>query len=131
MERKKERKLATNLNMGASHLNYDTSHISMLQLRESLVRSLLLGVPFENLKPDSRQQPTSQAKRKLADHQLEEKKGFDRDVRRRCAGCYEKIRQQQSRKASNATAKKIETFWSDCNKFFCLNCFNEKYHVME
>jgi len=44
---------------------YDTSSMTMLQFRESLVRSLLLGVPFENLKPSPRQQPTSQTKRKL------------------------------------------------------------------
>ena len=23
-----------------------------------------------------------------------------------------------------------KTFCSDCNKFFCLNCFNEKHHAM-
>ncbi len=67
--------------------NYDTSRMTMLQFRESLVRSLLLGVPFENLKPDSRERSTSQAKHKLADHKLEEKEGSTRDVRRRCAGC--------------------------------------------
>ena len=68
--------------------NYDTSRMTMLQFRESLVRSLLLGMPFEKLKPGPRQQSTSRSKRKLADHKLEEKKGSDRDVRRRCVGCY-------------------------------------------
>jgi hypothetical protein len=66
----------------------------------------------------------------VADHKLEEIEGSDRDVQRRCAGCYEKIRQQQSSEASNATAKKIKTFCSDCDKFYCLSCFNEKHHVM-
>ncbi len=71
---------------------YGTNIMTMLQFRESLVRSLLLGVPFENIKPGPRECSTSQTKRKLADHQLEEKKASDRDVRRRCVGCYEKNR---------------------------------------
>ena len=101
----------------------------MLQFRESLVRSLLLGMPFENLKPGPRERSTSRIKRKLADHKLEEIEESDRDVRRRCADCYAKIRQQKSKEASNATAKKVKTFCSDCDKFYCLGCFNEKHHA--
>jgi hypothetical protein len=73
----------------------------------------------------------SHLKRKLADHKLEEKEGTARDVRRRCAGSYEKNREQQSREACHTTTKKIKTFCSDCNKFFCLDCFNEKHYSME
>jgi hypothetical protein len=110
--------------------NYATSNIQISQFRESLVRSLLLGMPIEKLKPGPRQQLTSHSKRKLADHKLEEKKGSDRDVRRRCVGCYEKNREQQSREAFHSTTKKIKTFCPDCNKFFCLDCFNEKHYAM-
>ena len=67
--------------------------MTIFNFRESLVRSSLLGTPFENLKPDARQQSTSQIKRKLADHKLEEKNESDHDVRRGRAGCYEEIRQ--------------------------------------
>jgi hypothetical protein len=77
-----------------------------------------------------KQKPAVQAKRKLADHKLEEKESFARHVRRRCAGCYETIRQHQSREASLATAKKIKTFCFDCGKFFCLDCFNEKHFAI-
>jgi hypothetical protein len=111
--------------------NYDSSRMTMLQFRESLVRSLLLGVPYENVKPGPRERSTSQTKRKLADHKLEEIEGSARDVRRRCVGCYEKIRQQQSREASAASAKKIKTFCPDCDKFFCLDCFNERHLAMK
>jgi hypothetical protein len=52
---------------------YGTKMMTMLQFRESLVRSLLLGVPFESVKPDPRERSTSQMNRKLADHQFEEK----------------------------------------------------------
>ena len=64
----------------------------------------------------------------LIDHKLEERNGSDHDIRIGCAGCYEKTRQQQSREASNATAKKVKTFCSDCDKFFCLGCLNEEKH---
>ncbi len=108
------------------------SKVTILQFRESLVRSLLLGMPFEKLKPGPKQKPTGQTKRKLADHMLEEKEGSARDVRRRCAGCYEKIsQQQQSREAGHAAAKKVKIFCPDCGKFFCLDCFNEKHRTIQ
>ena len=110
--------------------NYAKSKVTILQFRESLVRSLLLGTPMERLKPGPKQLSASHSKRKLADHKLEEKEASARDVRRRCAGCYEKIREQQSREASNAATKKIKTFCPNCDKFFCLDCFNEKHLTM-
>ena len=111
--------------------NYDTSRTTMLQFCESLVRSLLLGVPYENLKPGPRERSKSETKRKLADHKLEEKEGSTRNVGRRCTGCYAKGRAERSREASNAAAKKVKTFCSDCDKFFCLECFNDKYYAVE
>ena len=92
------------------------------------MRSLLVGMPFENLKPVPRQQTTSHLKRKLVYHQIEEMEGPARDVRRRCAGCYENIRQDKSREASLATAEKIKTFCADRDNFCCLDCFNEKHY---
>ncbi|CAF1609126.1 unnamed protein product [Adineta ricciae] len=100
--------------------NYTTGNTSILQFRESLVPSLLLGVPSKNLKPGPRQQSTSSLKRKLADHKLEGMEGSTCNVRRCCVGCYEKNREQQSRAACHSTTKKIKTFCSDCNKFIVL-----------
>jgi hypothetical protein len=111
--------------------NYTANKATILQFRESLFRSLLLDMPFEKLRSDPRQKSTGRTKRKLADHKLEEKEGFARDVRRRCAGCCEKNRQQQPREVNLATAKKIKTFCSDCEKFFCLDFFNEKHFAMQ
>jgi hypothetical protein len=37
---------------------------------------------------------------------------------------------KQSRKASATAAEKIKTFCSDCDKYFCLDCFNEKHYSM-
>jgi hypothetical protein len=111
--------------------NYTESKVTILQFRESLVRSLLLGMPMEKLKPGPRQQSASHSKRKLADHKLEEKEGSTHNIDRRCTGCYAKRRAQQSREASRAAAKKVKTFCSDCEKFFCLECFNDKHYAME
>ena len=88
-------------------------------------------MPFEKLQPGPKQKLTGQTKRKLANHKLQEKEGSARDVRRRCAGCYEKTRQQQSREAGHAAAKKIKTFCPDCENFYCLDCFNEKHHGLQ
>jgi len=100
--------------------NITWSEVIILQFHESLVGSLLLGMSFEKLKSGPRQKSTSHSKSKLADHKFEEKEGSARIVQRCCADCYEKIKQQQSREASNATAKKIKTFCSDCDKLFVL-----------
>jgi hypothetical protein len=97
--------------------------MTILKFRESLVRSLLLGMPFEKLKPGPRQKSIGQTKRKLADHKLEEKEGSARDVRRRYAGCYEKISQQQSREVGHAGEKKVKTF--------CPDCFNQKHRTLQ
>ena len=129
------RKVAFELIFGTAIVNsylvyrehYSTNNMTILKFRESPVRSLLLGMLFEELKPSSRQKATSQVKRKLTDHKLEEKEGCANDVRRWCVGCYEKLRQQQSRETSAMTAKRIKTFCPDCDQFFRLDCFNEKH----
>ena len=60
--------------------SYSANNMTILKFRESLVRSLLLGIPFENLKPGARQQSTSQSKRKLADHKLGGREHSSRDI---------------------------------------------------
>lgn len=47
--------------------------MTLLKFRENLMRSLLLGVPFEKLKTGLGQKPISQMKHQLVDHQLEKK----------------------------------------------------------
>ena len=108
--------------------NYAASKVTIPQFRENLVRSLLLDEPIETLKFGPRQQSASHSKRKLADHKLEEKEGPMHNVGRRCTGCYAKRRAEQSRKGSNAAAKKVKNFSSDCDKYFCLDCFNDKHY---
>ena len=107
--------------------NYTANKVTILQFREGLVRSLLLGMPSERLKTGPKQKSTGQTKQKLTDHKLEEKEGSARDVRRHCVGCYEKTRKQESREASAMASKRIKTFCPDCGKFFCLDCFNENH----
>ncbi|UJR19729.1 hypothetical protein I4U23_022863 [Adineta vaga] len=70
------------------NMGYETGDMMMLQFCESLARSLLLDVPFENLKPALRESSTIQTKHKFVDCKLEEMEECDCDVRRRCAGYY-------------------------------------------
>ena len=46
--------------------NYAASDVTILEFRESLVRSLLLGMPSEKLKPGPRQKSTRQTSRSQA-----------------------------------------------------------------
>ena len=111
--------------------NYTTSNITILQFRESLARSLLLGILSEHLRPGPVQQSTNRRKRKLGDYKLEEIEGSARSVHRRCTGCYKEARKQQLREASYASAKKVKTFCSECDNIFCRECFNRKHHFMK
>jgi hypothetical protein len=67
---------------------------SSKKFRESLLRSLLLGILLKKLKPDPRQQSANHSKYKLADHKLEEKGVPAHIVWRRCANFYERSREQ-------------------------------------
>jgi hypothetical protein len=111
--------------------NYTAGDITILQFHEGLVRSLLLGKKSEVLKPEPRQKPRREVRYNSAEHKLQEKGESARDVRRRCAGCYEKIRQEESREASAAAAKKVKTFCAECGKFFCLASFTKSIIVTE
>lgn len=101
----------------------------MLQFRESLVRSLLLGGPLENLKPGSRQQSTSQTKRKLADQKLEEMKGSARNVHSSALAAVKKHGTTIKESELCVSKKKIKTFCSDYNKYFFLYSFFLKYSM--
>ena len=59
---------------------YGTNIMTMLQFHRSLAPSLLLGVPLDNVKSGLRERPTSQTRRKLADHELEQIEESGRDV---------------------------------------------------
>ena len=77
----------------------------MKWLRESLLRSLLLGASIEELKPGPTQQSASHSNRKLANHKLEEKEGSIHNVGKRCTDSYMERGVQQSRAATYAAAK--------------------------
>lgn len=91
--------------------------------RKSSAISTACG-PFENVKTGPRERSTSLTKHELADHKLEQMEKSGRDVRRRCAGCYEKIRLYKSKEGS-------KNFRPDCEKLYCLGYFNAIRHVRE
>ena len=92
--------------------SYDTTSVIMLEFRETLVWSLLLGVQYENLKPGPRKRSTSQMKCKL-----EEKEVSTLNIGRWCTGCYAKRRAQQSREASMQQQRKQKLFALTVIKF--------------
>lgn len=49
------------------------------------------------------------------------------EKKRRCTGCYEKVRQRLSSKEADKKVKKVKGFCEKCAKAFCLNCYNEKH----
>lgn len=57
-----------------------------------------------------------------SDHALQ--KGTQR---KRCVGCYDKLRLTLSATQAAKKTKKILTFCGQCEKAFCLPCFNEKH----
>ena len=57
--------------------------------------------------------------------------GLDLDWRRDSAGWYKKTRQNESRDASNVTAKNIKFFCSGYDKFYSLSYFNAKHHCIQ
>lgn len=49
-------------------------------------------------------------------------------VRRRCHGCYKKMRILEGTGVAARRTKQISTLCFACNKPFCMSCFNE-YHA--
>ena len=90
--------------------NFDTIHVTLLQFREILVRSLLLDTSFEKLKPGRRQQSVNRSKLELADHMLEKRI----DLR----ASSEDTVQAAMREANHIAANKIKTLYADCDNFF-------------
>lgn len=98
--------------------------LTMLQLRQSLIKSLLnIDVERRRTTVDN-QTPVGET------HKLEElQRGGDKKIfRKRCHGCYNKVREQgfTSTEASKK-AKKVTTACHKCNQAFCIPCFNEKH----
>lgn len=61
----------------------------------------------------------------LSRHQLEELPRRQKKlVRRRCTGCYVKLKAQGGQPIR---AKQVHTQCKQCQKAFCLKCFNEKH----
>lgn len=49
------------------------------------------------------------------------------EKRRRCVGCYQKLRTFLLSREADKKSKKILTQCSQCKKSYCLPCFNEKH----
>jgi hypothetical protein len=93
----------------------------MLKFRELIARSLMgVDVPQrQTLTPPSKKRP----------HALGKSEGEGKKKRRRCKGCYEKIRRSSSSREADRKTKTVNTFCKDCpgQPFYCLTCFSEKH----
>lgn len=49
------------------------------------------------------------------------------DKKKKCTGCYEKLRESMSSRLADNKVKKIKTFCAKCSKAYCLKCYNLKH----
>lgn len=119
--------LVVNTQLVFNKLQNVDNHSTLLKLRESLIRSLL---PETIAKEPSKQQdvPTKN-KRTTPTHKLEElPRGPDNKLfRKRCHGCYIKLKTTSSSKEAALKAKKVNTICSMCNQAFCISCYAKNH----
>lgn len=51
-------------------------------------------------------------------------------LRRRCAGCYQKLRAVVNWKEAYKACKQVTTKCNICDKFYCTNCFIESHKAL-
>lgn len=93
--------------------------IPILKFRESLAKSLAI----ENIG----QQNTL----KRHNHSLIKPPGSGRKDRKKCTGCYKKLRETLSSKEADKKTRKVITYCNDCDNKpgYCLQCFNEFHNT--
>ncbi|CAH1989196.1 unnamed protein product [Acanthoscelides obtectus] len=94
--------------------------VSLLQMRQSLIS--------EMLKRRSNNDGGSGGKTKKTTHILEElPRDNNKLYRKRCHGCYGKLRGNNSASESAKKAKRVNTICKSCNQAFCVPCFGENH----
>lgn len=97
------------------------SKVSMLEFRERLVRALgnTLTSEFEEKTP----------KRKT--HTFIKPEGKGRKPRKRCVGCYQKLRETMDSRTADKKTRKVISYCNDCDgqPGYCLQCFNNIHKV--
>jgi hypothetical protein len=98
---------------------YPEEPLRQLQFVENLIHYLVV----EEHRETSTDENTNNT------HQLKETSRKKNGIRsrRRCYGCYEKIRKSHSASYARKKCKQVSTECRQCKKTFCLACFNE-YH---
>lgn len=102
---------------------YSNKKIKLEQFTKSIANSLR-GITEE---------PTTIQKTKNTPHELSEipRKDDGKLMRKRCLGCYKKIAEIHNRNTAIAKSKQVYTQCIECQKPYCLPCFNEihkNYH---
>ncbi|XP_072380878.1 uncharacterized protein [Diabrotica undecimpunctata] len=81
----------------------------------------------EELLYSTEEAPLAPAPPPVREHRLQAVKEVYQKVKRRCTGCYERLKRERDLKYATAHTKKVITKCPSCDKFFCLSCFNEKH----
>lgn len=62
-------------------------------------------------------------------HRIVSVEGPVKTVRRRCSGCYKRLRSSETRQDAAKRVKRVTTKCSECNIFVCVDCFSDQ-HVL-
>ena len=104
----------------------NNSNMQIKKFRENLIRELLSDVISSKLST-----PSVSPKFVKRPHNLIEMEGksgnSNRKKRRRCVGCYENLRLTLGPTESKKKCKMVSTICQDCDKPYCLHCFQHKH----
>ncbi|KFM69608.1 Protein bric-a-brac 2, partial [Stegodyphus mimosarum] len=73
--------------------------------------------------------PSVKAVHRLMRARISDKNEKIKRIRRRCVGCYKRLRVDQSSAEAQRLARRVTTYCDDCPKkpFYCLNCFFDNH----
>ncbi|KAJ8972179.1 hypothetical protein NQ314_000309 [Rhamnusium bicolor] len=111
--------------------------LDMLQIREMIITGLLgtnddvvdIGANTPQYDDVSERPKKKSRKSILVDHKMNKSEGSVRKNRKRCVGCYKKIKNERGVKEARLKSKRVVTYCEDCPEkpTYCLQCFND-YH---
>lgn len=89
----------------------------MLEFRKQLARALI------NSEIENRKTP------KRTIHTFVKPEGKGRKSRKKCTGCYKKLRETLSSREADKKTRRVISFCNDCENQpgYCLQCFNENH----
>lgn len=107
-----------------------TKKLDILQITDMIIMGLI-ETDEEVDDNTSSQNYTEPPKKKIkrSAHKMMKYEGMVRNTRKRCTGCYKKIKNERGLKEAKLKTKRVNTYCADCpsNPTYCLECFNEHH----